>query len=260
VEVQRVKDTVVPSGASLQLGPYAAVFAPLDAGRRSDAVARRLGDSIAFGLLPDASPLPPESDLAERLGVATVTVREALSTLRAEGLIRTRRGRNGGSFVCTPADGGRQTLLNRLRHTGIGEWRDLADHYATVSGGCARLAAVRADDGDVARLEALAGREMRRDSAGVQRLEGQFHLDLAATAQSARLTREEMALQAELGPLLWLAHAQAGSLEQASARHTAIAAAVRDGDAVRARDEAEAHVGELFGAVRRMVVDARRSR
>ena len=51
-----------------QLGPYAAVFAPLDAERRADAVARRLGDSIAFGLLPDASPLPAESDLAERFG------------------------------------------------------------------------------------------------------------------------------------------------------------------------------------------------
>ena len=253
-------DTVVPGGASLRLGPYAAVFAPLDAERRADAVARRLGDSIAFGLLPHDSPLPPESDLAERFGVATVTVREALSTLRGEGLIRTRRGRGGGSFVCAPADGGRAALLDRLRRTGIGEWRDLADHYATVSGGCARLAADRADDADVARLEELAARPVRRDRAGVQRLEGQFHLDLAATAQSARLTREEMALQGELGPLLWLAHAQAGSLDQARARHAAIAAAVRDGEADRARAEAEAHVAELFGAVRAMVLEARRSR
>jgi DNA-binding FadR family transcriptional regulator len=244
----------------MQLGPYAAVFTPLDAERRADAVARRLGDSIAFGLLPDGSPLPAESDLAERFGVATVTVREALSTLRAEGLIRTRRGRGGGSFVCSPVDGGRSALLDRLRRTGIGEWRDLADHYATVSGGCARLAADRADDADIARLEDLASRPMRRSRAGVQRLEGQFHVDLAATAQSARLTREEMALQAELGPILWLAHLETGSLEQASARHGAIAVAVRDGKADRARAEAEAHVAELFGAVRRMVLEARRSR
>ena len=69
-------------------------------------------------LLPDGSPLPAESDLADRLGVATTTVREALSTLRAEGLIRTRRGRRGGSFVCAPADGGRAALLERLRRTG----------------------------------------------------------------------------------------------------------------------------------------------
>ena len=254
-----MSDHVVPGGTSIQLGPYAAVFAPLDAERRADAVARRLGDSIAFGLLPDASPLPAESDLAERFGVATVTVREALSALRGEGLIRTRRGRGGGSFVCAPADGGRAALLNRLRRTGIGEWRDLADHYATVSGGCARLAAQRADDADADRLAALAGRGPATARAGIQRLEGQFHLDLAATAQSARLTREEMALQAELGPVLWLAHSQEGSPEQASARHRAIAQAVREGEPDVARAEAEAHVGELFGAVRRMVVNARRT-
>ena len=254
-----MSERAVPGGATIALGPYAAVFAPIDAERRADAVARRLGDSIAFGLLPDDSPLPSESDLAERFGVATVTVREALSVLRAEGLIRTRRGRGGGSFVCAPADGGRQALLERLRHTGIGEWRDLADHYATVSGGCARLAAARADDADVARLEVLARRAPTAERAGIQRLEGQFHLDLAATAQSARLTREEMSLQAELGPVLWLAHSQEGSLEQAGARHRAIADAVRDGVSEVARAEAEAHVGELFGAVRRMVVQARRS-
>ncbi len=254
-----MSDTVVPGGASIQLGPYAAVFAPLDAERRAAAGARRLGDSIAFGLLPDASPLPAESDLAERLGVATVTVREALSTLRGEGLIRTRRGRGGGSFVCAPADGGCAALLDRLRRTGIGEWRDLADHYATVSGGCARLAAQRADDADADRLAVLARRRPATARAGIQRLEGQFHLDLAATAQSARLTREEMALQAELGPVLWLAHSQEGSLEQAAARHLAIADAVRDGAPEVARAEAEAHVGELFGAVRRMVVNARRT-
>ena len=254
-----MSEQVVPGGASIQLGPYAAVFAPLDAERRADAVARRLGDSIAFGLLPDASPLPAESDLAERFGVATVTVREALSTLRAEGLIRTRRGRGGGSFVCAPVDGGRAALLERLRHTGIGEWRDLADHYATISGGCARLAADRADDADAERLAVLARRPPPAAAAGIQRLEGQFHLDLAATAQSARLTREEMALQAELGPVLWLAHAQEGSPEQAATRHRAIADAVRDGKPDVARAQAEAHVGELFGAVRRMVVNARRS-
>ena len=40
----------------------------------------------------------------------------------------------------------------------------------------------------------------------------------------------------------------------------AIATAVRDGDGPRARDAAEEHVAELFGAVRSMVVEARRTR
>jgi GntR family transcriptional repressor for pyruvate dehydrogenase complex len=253
-----VDDARARAGASLQLGPYAAVFAPLDAAGRAATVARRLGDSIAFGMLPDGSPLPPEADLAERFGVATVTVREALSTLRQAGLIRTVRGRRGGSFVCAPRDGGRAALLERLAHTGIGAWRDLADYYATVSGGCARLAAERADDADAARLAELARRGASAGRSELPRLEGQFHLDLAAATQSARLTREEIALQGELGPVLWRAHGLVGAPDAVVRGHTAVAAAVRDGDGARARDAAEEHVAELFGAVRTMVVEARR--
>jgi hypothetical protein len=47
---------------------------PLEAQGRADAVTRRLADVITLGLLPDGSPLPSEADLAERFGVATVTM------------------------------------------------------------------------------------------------------------------------------------------------------------------------------------------
>ena len=241
---------------SLPLGPYAAVFAPLAAEGRADAVRRRLGEAIALGLLPDGSMLPPESDLAERFGVATVTVREALGTLREDDLIVTRRGRGGGSFVKAPQDGGRAALLARLSHTGLGELRDLADHYGAISGHCAVLAARRADPDDVARLTRLAAQRPRDDDPSeTARQEGTFHLELAAAAQSARLTREEMVLQREIGPVLWLADvetsgAESAREEQSARRHEAIVAAVASGDPDAARREAEDHVTELFEAVK----------
>ena len=245
------------AAGSLALGSYAAVFAPVTGSRRADAVARRLGDSIALGLLPDASPLPAEADLAERLGVATVTVREALASLREEGLIRTRRGRGGGSFVRAPSDGGRATLLHRLASTPLGDLRDAADHYAAIASACARLAAQRADDGDLLRLRQLAS--LPTDRAGAPaRVEGQFHLDLAAAAQSARLTREEMALQAEFGPVLWLANALDAAPVGTAAAHDAIVAAVADGAVEEAGACAERHVAELFAAVRGLHHEARR--
>ena len=83
----------------------AAVFAPLESTSRSARVAHRLIDAIALGLLPDAEQLPGEADLAQQFGVSTVTIRESLSVLRQEGLIETRRGRGGGSFVRAPDDG-----------------------------------------------------------------------------------------------------------------------------------------------------------
>src|SRR4051794_40971346 len=77
-----------------------AVFAPLDDGvLRRDAVVRRVGSAIALGLLGDGEQLPAETELATMLNVATVTLREALADLRKLGLVVTRRGRGGGSFV-----------------------------------------------------------------------------------------------------------------------------------------------------------------
>ena len=234
---------------SMPLGPYAAVFAPLPAEGRAEAVRRRLGEAIALGLLPDGSMLPPESDLADRFGVATVTVREALGTLRDDDLIVTRRGRGGGSFVKAPRDGGRAALLARLARVGLGELRDLADHYCAISGHCAALSAERADSDDVARLRRLAAARAEPDEpSGIPRLEGTFHLELAATAQSARLTREEMALQREIGPVLWLADVELWAA--AGPAHLAIVDAVDAGDPGTARQRAEDHVRQLFDAVK----------
>jgi DNA-binding FadR family transcriptional regulator len=153
--------------------------------------------------------------------------------------------------VRTPADGGEGALRARLRRLGLGELRDLADHYTAISAMAAELAALRADSDDVRRLRELA---VAVPAAGTRsarwRSEGNFHLELAASAQSARLTREEMALQSEVGMLLWLSHAQAGEATAPADRHTEIVDAVAAGDPDAARRSAEAHVQEMFAAVR----------
>src|SRR5215467_1164181 len=60
------------------------LFTPLDTGGRADTVTRRLAKAIRLGLLLDGERLPAESQLAGQLGVSTVTLREALATLRSE--------------------------------------------------------------------------------------------------------------------------------------------------------------------------------
>src|SRR4029450_13739931 len=93
-------------------GGRAAVFAALDTGRRADAVVRRLADGIALGILAPEEQLPSETELADTFGVSPVTVREALTMLREQGLVATRRGRGGGSFV-RGARGGAAALHQR---------------------------------------------------------------------------------------------------------------------------------------------------
>jgi GntR family transcriptional regulator len=57
-----------------------------------------LREEMASGRLPPESQLPSEHELCDRFGVSRVTVRRALQTLDADGLIYRRPGL--GSFVC----------------------------------------------------------------------------------------------------------------------------------------------------------------
>lgn len=60
---------------------------------RHAALARELRRRIAHGELPQGAPLPSEASLGAEFGVARGTVRQALSTLRTEGVVAGGRGR-----------------------------------------------------------------------------------------------------------------------------------------------------------------------
>ena len=197
----------------------------------------------------DGDQLPSEAELAAQLGVATVTLREALVGLRRTGLVETRRGRNGGTFVHAPADAAHARLLERLAELSVDDLRDLADHRAAIAGAAAGLAAERASGSDLERLaqhvERLAA---ARTDAERRAADARFHVELAATTRSLRLTRAEMELQTEAGALVWLANAGAGA-ERALADHRAVLAAVSARDAGAARDRIVAHVETEMTAV-----------
>ncbi|WP_020498318.1 FadR/GntR family transcriptional regulator [Sciscionella marina] len=222
-----------------------AVFAPLEQRGRAETVAKRLTDAISLGLLEDGEQLPSESELAARFGVSTVTIREALTALRQQELVETRRGRGGGSFVRTPADRAKATVRARLREMTLAEIRDIGDEYSAIAGTAARLAAERASAEDIARIGTSVD-ELGSGESGVQRAERAFHLEVAASGQSPRLTQLEVRLQGEFGALLWLPTSEQGALRTAREAHTAIAAAIADADGPRARELTEKHVLEAI--------------
>jgi len=221
----------------------AAVFAPLDTVARAEIVGRRLADAIMLGLLADGEQLPTESDLAGAFGVSTVTVREALTALRQQGLVQTRRGRSGGSFVRAPTDPTSATLRQRLHSLTLADLRDMADHYIAIAGTAAYLAAERASPEDTQRLDYWTRGLTHAHSPGeYRRVEVHFHLEVAAAAQSPRLTRQEVQIQSEIGSVFWLPLGQRAGQEAALAEHLEITAAVAAGDGGMARDLVERHV------------------
>jgi len=230
---------------------HRAVFAPLTQPGRAEAVTRRLRDAIVLGVLGDGEQLPSEVELAEALGVAPVTARESLQTLRDLGLVTTRRGRGGGSFVCAPAHPDALLIRTRLAELSLVDIRDFGDFYRAIAGAAAAIAAERAAGEDLARLREVGVRRAM-DPGGSRRAEAQFHLEVAAATQSARMTQEELRLQAEFGPLLWLSMASEDGRARSESDHAGIVDAIASGDRARARDLTEDHVGRAIDSVVRV--------
>lgn len=78
------------------------------------AALEKLRRQIHLGELISGERLPPERQLADELGVARATLREALRALESEGWIVTRPGKSGGAFVVGLA-ALQQLALLRLR-------------------------------------------------------------------------------------------------------------------------------------------------
>ena len=62
----------------------------------------RLAQAISAGDLAAGERLPPERELARRLGVSRMTLRQALDDLERRGLLVRVVGRHGGTFVAEP--------------------------------------------------------------------------------------------------------------------------------------------------------------
>ena len=141
-----------PKGASRSL---AAVFTPIKSRGLVDEVCGRIEQAVETGLLTSGQRLPNETELAAALGVSAVTAREALSQLRASGIIRTARGRSGGSFIADNVLPSRERALEQLRELSRLQIRDLALHYQAIAAACAGVAARRSDAADITTLRSF---------------------------------------------------------------------------------------------------------
>jgi GntR family transcriptional regulator, transcriptional repressor for pyruvate dehydrogenase complex len=233
------------------------LISPLAAAGRAEEVVQRVSQAIQLGLFVDGEQLPPETEFAAQLGVSAMTLREALASLRQQGLVETRRGRTGGTFVRRPASPPLGLLRERLRVMTTSSLRDLIDEQFAVSGAAAKLAAARASAADLRRLSTLVRRLSAASTLGSRiRADSRFHIEVAQASQSERLTRLELGLQTQLAELLWLPPEATGTTGAAvagpatelldhvavAAEHAAIADAITAEDGDRARMLAELHV------------------
>ncbi|MFJ5861178.1 FadR/GntR family transcriptional regulator [Pseudarthrobacter sp. NPDC092439] len=221
----------------------AQVYRSLPETERSEAIVNRISKAISLGLLKVGERLPPEMALSEMFGVAPSTLREALSDLRNQGIVATRRGRSGGTFIVKQPFTSADVIRSWFRDTSIAEIRDVGDEHAAIAAATVRLACERAEPHEANRLLDLARAVVMTDKPELRaRADSRFHIELAVLAQSPRLMNAEIRLQAETVQALWSAVSMVRDPEQVAAEHLALARAIASDAPENAQQLVLAHI------------------
>jgi DNA-binding FadR family transcriptional regulator len=114
----------------------------------SSIIYTKVVERILQGDFAPSGKLPAENELAVQFNVSRSTIREALSRLRADGVIESRR--KAGTFVI------RNPVSGPLTHVPIKNFGDIEKYYSfrsCIESGAAASAAVNHEDSDIVELE-----------------------------------------------------------------------------------------------------------
>jgi DNA-binding FadR family transcriptional regulator len=218
-------------------------FRAVRAGNAFEETVERILHAVKLGAVPPGERLPPERELSALLGVSRDTLREAIRALAAAGIVESRRGRGGGTYVlhrppATPAaplsavveglpDGLDETLVFRR----------------AVETGAAEAAAMRSLSAAERRL--LQTRTAEAEQAGLadyRIADTRYHLAIAELAGSAPLTAAVAEARLRINDLLDAIPMLAVNLKHSAEQHRRITAAVLGGQPEQARTAMAEHL------------------
>ena len=211
----------------------------------------QLATAIRLGVYPRGSALPPERELAERMGVSRATLREAIAALRSAEFVNTTRGRGGGTVVSyrprRPSARGARALVPRSEAL-----RDMLVFRRVVEPGACHIAAgrdlhPRQQEFLVAAHEAVAG---ATDPAEHRQADSRFHLAIAAVTESQLTIRSVTAVQSDLHDMLCAIPVLDVNIDHSSRQHRTILAAILKGEATKARRVMESHCDDTAALLR----------
>ena len=211
----------------------------------------RLATAIRLGLYPDGSTLPPERELSVRMGVSRATLREAIAALRTANLVRTTRGRAGGTVVdhppVTPGEDGATTIT-----TSRPVLMDSLVYRRIVEPGACYLAASRSlDEGERTLLtDAHADVIEARSAAEHRQADSRLHLAIASLTGSDQLVDAVTSVQSHLHEILIAIPSLPVNITHSSRQHADIVAAILKGNAKRARATMENHCDDTAALLR----------
>ena len=220
-----------------------AAFRPVRAGNSFEETVEQLLRAVKLGAVPPGHRLPPERELAGTLNVSRDTLREAIRVLAAEGIVESRRGRSGGTYVLKlprPAEtGGLRGAVDELP----GGLEDTLVFRRAVETGAAEAAARRSLE--PAQRALLAERLTAAAQASLpdyRLADTRFHLAVAELSGSGALAAAVAEARLRINALLDAIPMLEVNLKHASAQHEWIAQAVLGADPEAARRAMAEHL------------------
>ncbi|MCQ9618195.1 GntR family transcriptional regulator [Paenalcaligenes niemegkensis] len=220
--------------------------------RLSDEIAEKIKNLVLEGAWVRGQRLPAERELADSFGVSRPSLREAIRSLVATGLLHTHHG--GGTYVAETVGASFRDPLQQVLFNNPDAQRDLLEFRYMLEGTCSYYAALRATAADRTRLtqafETLAS--YHDDPVGIEQSQEQsadahFHLVIAEASHNAillhtmRNTYEVLGsgVQVNFAGMYPDGHGVRGDLMK---QHQALYLAIMEGRADDASDAAQSHI------------------
>jgi DNA-binding FadR family transcriptional regulator len=219
-------------------------------------VEEALRKAVLDGQLKTGERLPAETELARQFSVSRPTIREALSALETQGLIRKVPGAGGGSFVQAVDHRAlgqvMQESMHNLLRLGSVDVDEVAMVRQYLEVPSVMLAALNRSDEDLKELRGILEEQKHRtvDDPMISELDAQFHITIARMSGNRILASLVYALHRESEPVAYLdLSPELG--RDTFAQHQRIVKAIVDQDVETGEKAITEHLTYLRGHLKR---------
>ncbi|MGW6278216.1 FadR/GntR family transcriptional regulator [Kribbella sp. NPDC055071] len=220
-----------------------AVFRPVRTGNPFEETVERLLQAIKLGVVVPGDRLPSERDLAARLNVSRVTLREAIHALAEAGYVESRRGRYGGTFVNEQLPKPRRTPAKKLaQELGDGLEDALVLRSALETGAAEAAASRTLSAAEREHLSRCLDDTSAASLSDYRRLDSRLHLAIAEVTGSPSLTSATADVRMRLNELLDAIPLLERNIEHSNDQHRAIVDAILSGNSPAARQAMQEHL------------------
>lgn len=146
--------SLVQKGIEEKIRDDRTMFKPLKSERAFESIASQIRKEICSEKLKPGDKLPTERELARIFNASRVSVRSALLNLEQSGLLHIKKGAGGGFFIREWNPKPVSDSLNTMIQLGRASIADLTEARIIVESQAAGLAAKRATEEDLRKIEA----------------------------------------------------------------------------------------------------------